>query len=49
MIRAARIYLARRKLEKLVKARRESFEVRDFVRRREAMLKFTRRNRQQRG
>lgn len=42
MIRRIRIYLAARKLERLVRRQRASFETRDFARRRAAMLKVTR-------
>lgn len=42
MIRAFRTYLARRKLEKLIAKRRQSFECQDYARRREAALKHTR-------
>lgn len=39
MIRRFRIWLASRRLEKLIRARKDSFEVRDFERRRNAALK----------
>jgi hypothetical protein len=35
--------LARRRLAQMVEAKRNSFEVRDFAKRREAMLRVTRR------
>jgi hypothetical protein len=42
MIRYLRQYLACRRLNKLVARRLASFEVQDFARRRNAMLKVTR-------
>lgn len=42
MIRAIRIYLARRRLERLIRKRRDSAEIQQFTKRRAAMLKFTR-------
>jgi hypothetical protein len=39
MIRALRIWAARRKLEKLLRQRRSSFEHQSYIRRREAALK----------
>jgi hypothetical protein len=42
MIRALRIWIARRRLEKLVAKRRQSFECRDYAKRRTAALKHTR-------
>lgn len=43
MIRRLRIILARRRLQRLVEQRRNSFEVRDFAKRRAAALRHTRR------
>lgn len=42
MIRQFRIWIARRKLEKLIRKRQQSYEVIDYRKRREAMLKHTR-------
>lgn len=42
MIRYIKTWLAYRRLEKLVRKRRESFEVQDFAKRRAAALKHTR-------
>lgn len=39
MIRLAKIYLARRKLEKLLRKRRESFEHQQYLKHRAAALK----------
>lgn len=41
-MRALRIFLARRRLQKLVDARRKSFECQDHAKRRQAALKATR-------
>lgn len=45
LLRYQRQKRAHRRLTKLVEQRRNSFETQDFARRREAMLKHTRRNR----
>lgn len=42
MIRFLRTYFAVRRLNKLVQARRNSFEIRDYAKRRQAALKATR-------
>lgn len=42
LIREYRIWRARRRLEKLIRKRQQSFEVLDYKRRRAAMLKHTR-------
>jgi hypothetical protein len=42
MIRTIRMWLAIRKLNRLVAKRRASFETQDYARRRAAMLKVTR-------
>ena len=42
MIRALRTYLAKRRLAKMVERNRQSFETRDFAKRRAAALKATR-------
>lgn len=42
MIALLKRHLARRRLQRMVDARRESFEVQDYRRRRAAMLKVTR-------
>ena len=41
-MKALRTYLARRRLQRMVDARRQSFAVQDYARRRAAMLKHTR-------
>ena len=43
MIRALRIWIAARRLQRLVERNRRSFETQSFVRRRTAALKHTRR------
>jgi hypothetical protein len=42
MIRRFRIFVARRRLQRMVDRQRQSFRVQDYARRREAMLKHTR-------
>lgn len=42
MTRTLRRYLAKRRLAKMVERDRQSFETRDFAKRRAAMLKHTR-------
>jgi hypothetical protein len=42
MIRALRIWLACRRLNRLVARQRAKFEIRDYAKRRAAMLKHTR-------
>lgn len=42
MIRYIRNWLAYRRLEKLIRARRQSYEVQDYAKRRAAALKHTR-------
>lgn len=38
-------WLAARKLERITRQRRESYEIRDFAKRRAAMLRYTRKGR----
>lgn len=42
MIRSIKVYLARKRLERLIAKRLRSYEVQDYRRRRAAMLKHTR-------